>query len=47
MKHDFFISSFRATGALDGAVVFTNLASDPVLKGSQPRIWRLQWLSTC
>ncbi|HHX09954.1 MAG TPA: V-type ATP synthase subunit B [Firmicutes bacterium] len=29
---DFFISSFRATGALDRAVVFTNLANDPVIE---------------
>ena len=29
---DFFISNFRATGALDRAVVFTNLANDPVIE---------------
>ncbi|HOP70222.1 MAG: V-type ATP synthase subunit B [Bacillota bacterium] len=29
---DFFISSFRSTGALDRAVVFTNLANDPVIE---------------
>lgn len=29
---DYFVSSFRATGALDRAVVFTNLANDPVIE---------------
>ncbi len=29
---DYFLTSFRATGALDRAVVFTNLANDPVIE---------------
>ena len=36
---DFFISDFRATGAIDRTVTFINLANDPPSSVSPPPVW--------